>query len=75
MKKFRAWAGAVATTSWEFEVREDEIPSDPEDVRDFLEEAAYNQGGYASLCHQCGKHLDISDFEIGDGPDDIEEVN
>lgn len=75
MKKFRAWASATATTQWEFEVREDEIPADPDDRRDFLEQAAYNQGGYVSLCHQCGRHVDIGDMEIGDSPDDIEEVN
>lgn len=75
MKKFRAWAMATATTSWLFEVEENMLSDDPEERREELEEAAYQQGDHVSLCHQCGRGLDIGDFEIGDGPDDIEEVN
>lgn len=71
-KTYRAWLGAMATTTVEFNADVDDLPED--DRRDALEEAAYAAFQGVTFCHQCARHADLADFEIGTGEDDIEEI-
>ena len=73
MKRYRAWLGATMTTTVEFEADVEDI-TDPDGRRAALEEAAYRAFRGVSLCHQCSRGGDLGDFEIGEGPDDVEEI-
>lgn len=74
MKRYRAWLSATATATVEFEADVEHV-TDPDDRRDTLEDAAYKAFPGVSLCHQCAKEADLSgDWEIGENPDDIEEI-
>lgn len=71
-KTYRAWFSATASSSVEFKADVDHLPEDEQ--REALEEAAYAAFENPFLCHQCNHGLDISDFELGDAENDIEEV-
>lgn len=71
-KKYRAWLGAMATATVEFTADVDDLPEG--ERREALEEAAYNAFEGVILCHQCSHEVDLADFEVGNGPDDVEEI-
>lgn len=71
MKKYRAWFQANADMYVTFEADVEGL--DEDEAREVLEEKAYGEA-YVSLCHQCGRKVDLGDFELGDAPDAIEEV-
>lgn len=69
-KKYRAWFQANADAFAEFTANVDHLPED--ERREALEDAAYAAFQGVILCHQCARHTDLGDFELGTNDDAIE---
>lgn len=72
IKKYRAYFEAHADTNVDFEIDTGDLTGD--ELRDALEDEAYKHFQGITLCHQCSRHLNLGDFEIGADGYSIEEV-